>query len=221
MKATRATGGAVALALVLTVAGPATGAEAARQYKCKKGPQFIDPPKRKFHRTEQIQRNENRGSDPIAYEFTSRRSATVKQEVSAGVKVSANAVFASAEASFDVSIAKETTAEIGNSVNGKIKPRHAAVGRYGVYTYVFHGAIYGKADDLEAHRAGWVRITRLEPSDEHIQRFGAVAVVSVRMQMAGSFKGAAFAGPFRYTRVWREAAGGWRVVAGHVSAVAT
>jgi hypothetical protein len=144
MKATRATGGVVALALVLTVAGPATGAEAARQYKCKKGPQFIDPPKRKFHRTEQIQRNENRGNEPIAFEFTSRRSATVRQEVSAGVKVSANAVFASAEASFDVSIAKETTAEIGNSVSGKIKPRHAAVGRYGVYTYVFRGAIYGK-----------------------------------------------------------------------------
>jgi ketosteroid isomerase-like protein len=83
------------------------------------------------------------------------------------------------------------------------------------------GAIYGKADDLEAHREGWVRITRLEPSDEHIQRFGAVAVVSVRMQMAGSFKGASFAGPFRYTRVWREGPGGWRVVAGHVSAVAS
>ena len=81
------------------------------------------------------------------------------------------------------------------------------------------GAVYGKADDLAAHRQGWVRITRLEPSEERVQRFGNVAVVSVRMEMAGTFKGVPFAGPFRYTRVWCERPDGWRVVAGHVSAV--
>ena len=81
------------------------------------------------------------------------------------------------------------------------------------------GAIYGKEDDLDAHRQGWVRITRLEPSDERLQRFGRIAVVSVRMEMAGTFKGAPFAGPFRYTRMWCARANGWRVVAGHVSAV--
>ena len=81
------------------------------------------------------------------------------------------------------------------------------------------GAVYGKADDLDAHRHGWVRITRLEPSDERMQRFGDVAVVGVRMQMAGSFKGAEFAGSFRYTRVWCLRSEGWRIVAGHVSAV--
>jgi hypothetical protein len=81
------------------------------------------------------------------------------------------------------------------------------------------GAVYGKAHDLDAHRQGWVRITRLEPSEERMQRLGDVAVVSVRMQMAGSFRGAEFAGAFRYTRVWCLRAEGWRVVAGHVSAV--
>jgi hypothetical protein len=29
-----------------------------------------------------------------------------------------------------------------------------------------------------------------------------------------------FAGPFRYTRVWRARDDGWRIVAGHVSAIA-
>lgn len=81
------------------------------------------------------------------------------------------------------------------------------------------GAVYGKADDLDAHRQGWVRITRLEPSEERVERLGGVAVVSVRMEMAGTFRGAPFAGPFRYTRVWCERPDGWRVVAGHVSAV--
>lgn len=81
------------------------------------------------------------------------------------------------------------------------------------------GAVYAKQDDLDAHRTGIIRIARLDPSDERIQRFGSIAVVSVRMEMAGTFKGAAFGGPFRYTRVWCARPDGWRVVAGHVSAV--
>jgi ketosteroid isomerase-like protein len=82
-----------------------------------------------------------------------------------------------------------------------------------------NGAVYGKQDDLDAHRRGLIRITLLEPSEERVQRFGDIAVVSVRMEMAGTFEGAAFAGPFRYTRVWRAQGDGWRVVAGHVSAI--
>ena len=82
-----------------------------------------------------------------------------------------------------------------------------------------NGAVYGKKDDLDAHRRGLIRISRLEASEERIQRFGDIAVVSVRMEMSGTFEGSAFAGPFRYTRVWRAHGDGWRIVAGHVSAV--
>src|SRR4051812_42499571 len=66
-----------------------------------------------------------------------------------------------------------------------------------------NGAIYGKEDDLDGHRRGVIHITRLDPSEERIQRFGDVAVVTVRMEMCGTFEGQPFAGPFRYTRVWR------------------
>jgi hypothetical protein len=82
------------------------------------------------------------------------------------------------------------------------------------------GAIYQKQDDLDAHRRGAIRISQLEPSDEHVQDFGSIVVVSVRMEMRGSFNGAPFAGPFAYTRIWRLRDDRWRVVAGHVSAVA-
>ena len=81
------------------------------------------------------------------------------------------------------------------------------------------GRVFGKQDDLDAHRLGLVRITRLDASDERMLREGSVAIVSVRMEMTGSFQGAPFAGPFRYTRVWREQPDGWRVIAGHVGAV--
>lgn len=82
------------------------------------------------------------------------------------------------------------------------------------------GGLYSKADDLDAHRAGTIRITRLEGSEERVQRFGEVAIVSVRMDMSGSFRGEAFSGPFRYTRIWCARPDGWRIVAGHVSAIA-
>ena len=51
------------------------------------------------------------------------------------------------------------------------------------------GALYGKSDDLDAHRRGLIRIDRLDPSEEHIQRFDRIAVVSVRMEMSGAFQG--------------------------------
>ena len=81
------------------------------------------------------------------------------------------------------------------------------------------GRVIGKDDDLNAHRTGAIRITSLLPSDERIQEFGDVAVVSVRMEMAGTFQGNDFAGPFRYTRVWVRRPDRWRIVAGHVSAI--
>lgn len=81
------------------------------------------------------------------------------------------------------------------------------------------GAVVGKRDDLDAHRARRLRLSRLEPSEQRVQRRGPTAVVSVRMDLAGTWDGEAVAGAFRYTRVWCERPGGWRLVAGHLSAV--
>lgn len=81
------------------------------------------------------------------------------------------------------------------------------------------GLLYSKQDDLAAHRAGDIRIERLEPSEEQVLEFGDIVVVNVRMEMRGTFKSAPFAGPARYTRVWRLTDAGWKVVAGHVSPI--
>lgn len=81
------------------------------------------------------------------------------------------------------------------------------------------GAVVDKASDLDAHRSGRIRLTKLEASDERIAIHGSVAVVNVLIELAGAFDGVAFGGPFRYTRVWVERPEGWRVVAGHVCAV--
>lgn len=83
------------------------------------------------------------------------------------------------------------------------------------------GTVIGKQWDLDAHRARRLRLARMEASDRHVVRLGAVAVVSVRMDLAGTWDGAPVEGSYRYTRVWAERPGGWRIVAGHLSAIPT
>src|SRR5512140_3138794 len=81
------------------------------------------------------------------------------------------------------------------------------------------GAVIGKQDDLAAHRARRLRLVRLEPSERHVLRCGTTAVVSVRMEIEGTWDGSPVGGALRYTRVWCERPNGWQVVAGHMSAV--
>jgi ketosteroid isomerase-like protein len=83
------------------------------------------------------------------------------------------------------------------------------------------GALATKAQDLEAHRTGVVRVRRHEPEELRVRRVGAdVAVSALRARLAVEVAGALVEGTFRYTRVWaREGGGAWQVVGGHVSAV--
>src|SRR4051812_47156940 len=86
--------------------GPGIAPAEAGFYKCKKGAQVGGRSGRSFHRTEQIQRNENRTGHKQHATFTSKHTRTVHSEVSAGAEVSADALFASVKAHFNVSIAK-------------------------------------------------------------------------------------------------------------------
>ena len=90
-----------------------------------------------------------------------------------------------------------------------------------VFTH-HQGGTIGKADDLAAHRAGLIKITRMEPSDEHVLLLDGAAVVTVRMELAGTIAGSRADGVFRFTRVWAPGPHeGWQVVAGHATLVPT
>jgi hypothetical protein len=87
------------------------------------------------------------------------------------------------------------------------------------------GALGTKAEDLAAHESGAVRFRAHEPEELRVRRVGAtVVVVALRARLAVEVGGALVRGTYRYTRVWAREAGvvgePWRVVAGHVSAVA-
>ena len=87
-----------------------------------------------------------------------------------------------------------------------------------VFTMI-DGSVLGKEADLAAHRSRMLKIASLEPSDRHIQTYGNVAIVAVRMHMRGTYAGSDFEGVNRYTRVWLRTRGHWQIIAGHVSPV--
>ena len=82
------------------------------------------------------------------------------------------------------------------------------------------GRLQGKQDDLEAYRSGTLKITELVPSEQQIREVGGVAIVSVRMQLRGTYAGQPANGDFRFTRVWTAGpADGWQVLAAHAGLV--
>jgi ketosteroid isomerase-like protein len=83
------------------------------------------------------------------------------------------------------------------------------------------GQLLGKGDDLAAYRSGALNVMRLEPSEQHIRVLDDVAIVSVRMQLSGTYNGAPANGDFRFTRVWaRTQEQRWQVVAAHAGLIA-
>jgi len=81
------------------------------------------------------------------------------------------------------------------------------------------GSVVGKAADLELHRSGAQRISRLDFTDLLVRAHGEVAVATVAAVVSGTFKGQPFSGRFRYLRTWARTRAGWQVVAGSVSAM--
>ena len=84
------------------------------------------------------------------------------------------------------------------------------------------GRLGTKAEDLAAHGSGVVRFRGHEPEELRMRAVGdAVRVVALRTRLTVEVNGTPVSGTYRYTRVWAKENGApWRVVAGHVSAVA-
>ena len=85
----------------------------------------------------------------------------------------------------------------------------------------FTGALVGKEEDLAAHRSGVVTMSSVSFVEELVMRlYGQTAIVAVKAHVEGTFQGTAFAGLYRYLRVWHFEDERWQVIAGNVSVVA-
>lgn len=82
------------------------------------------------------------------------------------------------------------------------------------------GLVVTKQEDLDVHRSGLLKLDSLVASERSIRQLGDVAIVAVRVQLAGRHADTPFEGTFRYTRVWALQGVRWRIVAAHASAVA-
>ena len=85
------------------------------------------------------------------------------------------------------------------------------------------GALVRKDDDLELHRSGAQKLTKLSPRELAIELYGHdVAIASALVDLEGTLRGQPFAGTYRYVRTWRRnESGDWRVIAAAAIALRT
>lgn len=77
---------------------------------------------------------------------------------------------------------------------------------------VMRGEEVSRAALLEAVGLRQVRFDAIEPAEARVRSYGSAAVVTGRTRMRGSFGGRPFAVHSRYTHVFVERGGHWRLV---------
>jgi hypothetical protein len=83
------------------------------------------------------------------------------------------------------------------------------------------GQLLDREDDLAAYRLGRLKVDELKPSEQRVGFHCDVAIISVRMQLSGTYDGHPANGDFRFTRVWAlSPQKAWHVVAAHACLVA-
>lgn len=82
------------------------------------------------------------------------------------------------------------------------------------------GQIMSKNDDLEAHRAGFVKIKSIKQSEYRIKPNENIAIVSVLSRINGEFGGEESNVALRFTRIWQKNRNDeWQVTAAHSTLV--
>ncbi len=83
-----------------------------------------------------------------------------------------------------------------------------------------HGMLQSKDETLASLRSGAVRIKSLTYSDRKVRFYGTTALVTSRVEVAGTSPEGDLAGSYRYTRVYvRDAKGNWRIVSFEASSI--
>jgi ketosteroid isomerase-like protein len=76
------------------------------------------------------------------------------------------------------------------------------------------GQTVTKEQDIANHRSGLLRIDHLSAKNQQISFVEGNAIVSVIINLQGSYAGESIASDFKYLRVWKEFSDGWKVIGG-------
>jgi ketosteroid isomerase-like protein len=82
-----------------------------------------------------------------------------------------------------------------------------------------NGTLETKADELARRRSGSLHITHLDLSDIKVRIYGDTAVVTSKADLVGKSGDRDISGRFRYTRVYSNRDGQWRIVSFEASRV--
>ncbi len=82
-----------------------------------------------------------------------------------------------------------------------------------------NGTLETKADELMRRRSGSLHITELDLSDIKVRIYGDTAVVTSKADLVGKSGDRDISGRYRYTRVYSNRAGQWRIVSFEASKV--
>ena len=88
----------------------------------------------------------------------------------------------------------------------------------GLFTGI-NGQRETKASDLEQHRSGSLKITRLDPLEFAMRKIPSGAITSVKMAGAAIIQGQEVIATLYYTRVWIERDGQWQIFGAHMTAI--
>jgi ketosteroid isomerase-like protein len=82
------------------------------------------------------------------------------------------------------------------------------------------GELATKAMDLELHRTGGTQFHEFVPKELEIRVWSEHFVLaSAKIFLSGTYLENAFAGDYRYMRIWRKGNYGWQIVGGSASAM--
>jgi ketosteroid isomerase-like protein len=82
------------------------------------------------------------------------------------------------------------------------------------------GQVVSKAQDLELHRSGTLRLRSVETVELKVLGNATLPMTSICVKLGGTYGGQSFDALLRYTRVWRQADDGqWQLVVAHSSPV--
>jgi hypothetical protein len=86
---------------------------------------------------------------------------------------------------------------------------------------VMSGSEVTKPSLLAVLESGQLRFEVIEPAEQRVRLYQATAVVTGRTRISGRFGGAPFSAPSRYTHVYVEQQGRWRLVAAQGTLIAS